>query len=54
MDPKGIIPPKKVILGAKPGLFESFAYDVRNKNVSRFFVTKDHKKGEITRLYVYY
>ena len=50
MDPNGKIPPKKVILGVKPGEFESFAYDVRNKNVPRFFVTKDRIKSEITRL----
>jgi hypothetical protein len=51
VDPTGNRKSQKTSIGLiSPGLFESFAYDVRNKTYPRFFVTKDHENGEIRRL----
>lgn len=43
VDPLGIREPQLMTLGSDGGRWESFAYDVRNKNVPRFFATEDHK-----------
>ena len=41
--------PKRLYLVKAGGRFESFAFDVRNRNVPRFFVTEDHARGALRR-----
>ena len=43
VDPLGERQPQEMTLGSAGGRWESFAYDVRNKDVPRFFATEDHK-----------
>ena len=51
VDPTGQRPGEKIYMGSvNPGMFESFAYDARDKSHPRFFETKDDAKGELTRL----
>jgi len=43
VDPLGVREPQEMTLGSAGGRWESFAYDVRDKDVPRFFATEDHK-----------
>jgi hypothetical protein len=53
VDPFGKRPAVAITMGdTNKGLFESFAYDDRNTQQPRFFVTKDHLAGALRRLYV--
>jgi len=45
VDPTGNRPSEVVTLGNEGGRWESFAYDIRNRNKPRFFATEDHNKG---------
>eukprot|EP00980_Cylindrotheca_fusiformis_P005677 scaffold1184_cov132-Cylindrotheca_fusiformis.AAC.98 len=49
VDPTGERPPQKLTLGSDGGNFESFAYDIRDRNHPRFFVTEDYRKGPLRR-----
>jgi hypothetical protein len=50
VDPTGEIQPRgPITLGSDGGFFESFAYDVRNPLVPRFFVTEDRRNGALQR-----
>lgn len=49
VDPTGQRPAQPMTLGSAGGRWESFAYDVRNKNKPRFFATEDHNKGTTRR-----
>jgi Bacterial protein of unknown function (DUF839) len=50
VDPLGVIPPQRITMGEEyPGLFESFACDVRDKEMPRFWMTKDHDDGALRR-----
>jgi len=46
--------PAKIITMTQnsPGMFESFAHDVRNRQQPSFFMTKDDAYGELTRFTV--
>ena len=46
VDPFGRREGRRTSLG---GRFESFAYDVRDRNVPRFYVTEDHERGPLRR-----
>jgi hypothetical protein len=50
-DPTGKRPAQRITLGESyPGMFESFAYDIRDKSQPRFFMTRDHDKvGDVRR-----
>jgi Bacterial protein of unknown function (DUF839) len=53
VDPTGERPGRRITMGElHPGLFESFAYDVRDMDQPRFYVTKDDESGALRRLYV--
>jgi len=49
VDPTGERDPERMTLGSAGGRWESFAYDVRDKNKPRFFNTEDHNKGTTRR-----
>jgi hypothetical protein len=49
VDPTGRRSAEKTVLGGSGGRFESFAFDVRNRNAPRFFVTEDHARGALRR-----
>jgi Bacterial protein of unknown function (DUF839)/Malectin domain len=53
VDPTGERLGEPITMGnVNGGRFESFAYDARNQDVPRFFMTKDDLNGELRRLYV--
>lgn len=53
VDPTGERQARRITMGeVEPGLFESFAYDARDMNFPRFFMTKDDESGALRRLYV--
>jgi hypothetical protein len=49
VDPSGMRTAEKTVLGGLGGSFESFSYDVRNRDVPRFFVTEDAATGTLRR-----
>jgi len=49
VDPTGKRNAEKTVLGGSGGRFESFAFDVRNPQVPRFFVTEDYARGTLRR-----
>lgn len=49
VDPLGQRPAEMMTLGSDGGRWESFAFDVRNRNVPHFFATEDHNKGTVRR-----
>ena len=49
VDPFGRIEGRRTVLGGKGGSFESFAYDIRNTTMPRFFVTEDYRDGALRR-----
>jgi hypothetical protein len=49
VDPSGTRTAEKTVLGGSGGSFESFSYDVRNRDVPRFFVTEDAPTGTLRR-----
>ena len=49
VDPTGRRESEIITLGSDGGRWESFAYDIRNKDNPRFFVTEDHNKGTVRR-----
>lgn len=55
VDPTGERKAERITMGeTHPGLFESFAYDARNRQQPWFFMTQDHKSGALRRLYVHH
>jgi secreted PhoX family phosphatase len=49
VDPFGEKNAQEMILGSDGGTWESFAYDIRDPMVPRFFVTEDNAKGALAR-----
>ena len=49
VDPFGERKAEVMTLGSDGGRWESFAYDVRNKEEPHFFATEDHNKGTVRR-----
>lgn len=49
VDPTGQRPAQPMTLGRAGGRWESFAYDIRNKDKPHFFATEDHNKGTTRR-----
>lgn len=49
VDPTGRRNPEVITLGSDGGRWESFAYDVRDRNTPRFFATEDRQKGALRR-----
>eukprot|EP00980_Cylindrotheca_fusiformis_P014209 scaffold3741_cov127-Cylindrotheca_fusiformis.AAC.1 len=49
VDPHGVREPQLMTMGKEGGSFESFAYDIRDEAVPRFFATEDNKKGALRR-----
>jgi hypothetical protein len=49
VDPTGLRAPQVITLGSDGGVFESFAYDMRDLSASAFFVTEDHIEGALQR-----
>ena len=49
VDPTGRRDPQVITLGRDGGVFESFAYDVRNRTNPAFFITEDHPEGALQR-----
>ena len=49
VDPVGLRAPEVITLGSDGGVFESFAYDIRNPLDPAFFVTEDHLEGALQR-----
>jgi hypothetical protein len=51
VDPFGERPPQKTTIGNDDngGRWEAFAFDVRNKDQPRFFLSEDHNKGTTRR-----
>eukprot|EP00980_Cylindrotheca_fusiformis_P005678 scaffold1184_cov132-Cylindrotheca_fusiformis.AAC.99 len=49
VDPTGRRHPEVLTLGYDGGSFESFAYDIRDRNHPHFFVTEDHRRGALQR-----
>ena len=51
VDPMGVRPAQRITLGMdSPGMFESFAHDLRDPLLPHFFMSKDDAWGELTRL----
>ena len=48
-DPTGNIQAKPISLGAEGGIFEAFAYDIRDKSDAHFFITEDDYHGCMQR-----
>lgn len=49
VDPFGVRPATKIVLGDEGGSWESFAYDDRDPKNPHFYVTEDHKEGALAR-----
>ncbi|KAG7364397.1 DUF839 domain containing protein [Nitzschia inconspicua] len=49
VDPTGERTPEKTVIGSAGGRWEAFAYDNRDPNQPRFFLTEDHNKGTTRR-----
>lgn len=49
VDPTGRRDPQVITLGRDGGVFESFAYDVRNRSNPSFFITEDSPEGALQR-----
>ena len=49
VDPSGEREPQLMTLGKEGGRWESFAFDVRNRQAPRYFATEDHNKGTVRR-----
>eukprot|EP00539_Tryblionella_compressa_P005345 CAMPEP_0178760534 /NCGR_PEP_ID=MMETSP0744-20121128/15540_1 /TAXON_ID=913974 /ORGANISM="Nitzschia punctata, Strain CCMP561" /LENGTH=459 /DNA_ID=CAMNT_0020415111 /DNA_START=32 /DNA_END=1411 /DNA_ORIENTATION=+ len=49
VDPSGKRPPQLMSMASEGGIWESFAYDIRNRYLPHFFVTEDHHKGCLRR-----
>jgi hypothetical protein len=49
VDPYGVIPTAPITAGSNGGAFEAFAYDVRNRQVPRFFLTENDVFGALLR-----
>lgn len=49
VDPTGSREAQLMTLGSSGGRWESFAYDIRDKENPRFFATEDHNKGTVRR-----
>mmetsp|Transcript_6853 Transcript_6853/g.14963 ORF Transcript_6853/g.14963 Transcript_6853/m.14963 type:complete len:854 (+) Transcript_6853:200-2761(+) len=49
IDPRSNKKPRKTVLGRSGGIFESFSYDVRDKEKPAFFVTEDFEYGALRR-----
>ena len=49
VDPTGQRAPELMTLGSAGGRWESFSYDIRDKNKPHFFSTEDHNKGTTRR-----
>jgi hypothetical protein len=49
VDPFGNSSPRKTVLGRDGGNFESFAYDDRDPDTPRFFVSEDQEDGALRR-----
>jgi hypothetical protein len=49
VDPTGRRSPQVITLGNDGGVFESFSYDIRNRNEPYFFVTEDNLEGALQR-----
>lgn len=49
VDPTGQRDAEVMTLGSNGGRWESFAYDIRNPNIPRYFATEDHNKGTVRR-----
>lgn len=49
VDPTGEREAEVMTLGSELGRWESFAYDIRNRDTPRFFATEDHRKGTVRR-----
>ena len=49
MDPFGERQPEPTTIGMEKGRWESFTYDIRDRDVPRFFASEDHNKGTVRR-----
>lgn len=49
VEPTGEREPEVITLGSDGGRWESFAYDIRDRKIPRFFATEDHSKGTVRR-----
>jgi hypothetical protein len=49
VDPFGTKPAEEMTLGSSEGMWESFAYDIRDPNVPRFYATEDAVTGALER-----
>jgi hypothetical protein len=49
VDPLGLRQPEMTTIGSAGGRWEAFAFDDRNKDVPRFFLSEDHNKGTTRR-----
>lgn len=49
VDPYGVRPPVAINMGNAGGSYEAFAFDVRNRQVPRFFMTEDYVFGALER-----
>ena len=49
VDPTGNRPPELMSMASEGGMWEAFAYDDRDRDVPRFFVSEDHHKGTLRR-----
>lgn len=49
VDPTGERTPQKTVIGSAGGRWEAFAFDMRNKDQPRFFLSEDHNKGTTRR-----
>lgn len=49
VDPMGIRTPEKTTIGSGTGRFESFAYDHRDREKPKFYLSEDQRKGALRR-----
>ncbi|CAB9522525.1 osmC-like protein [Seminavis robusta] len=49
VDPMGFREPQQLTMGSTGGRWESFTYDIRDRNEPHFFVTEDHVRGALIR-----